>query len=230
VNGFSCDQDKGFKSIGYLIRAKTKLTMKTPIILFITFLFTACSSYDFVIESDYSYEGNFTKYRTYDFAINESFGGTDTDKLVIEKYLKRTLQAGGYNMKERRPNLIVFYTFFYDDFEFGGYNQPQFQGWLRSNYHDDAVVFKKDTLATGELADTHVENVSRFDENYDRVKYELREGTILISLFDPRRKLTVWQGYASGVFGPNQEKNERVMKSAIVQIMDEFKLTAFGAS
>ncbi len=217
--------------IGYIVVSQSQHNMKTAIItVLIILLFGSCTSYDFVIESDYSYNGNFNRYKTFDFAVNESFGGSDDDKLVIEKYVRRTLQAWGYNVKERKPNLIVFYTLYYDDFVFSGYNQPQFQGWLRSNYHDNAVVFKKDTLATGELKDTYIENVRNSDENYNRISYQLREGTILISLFDPRKKLTVWQGYASGVFGQNQEKNERVLKSAIVRILDEFKLTAFGAS
>lgn len=204
--------------------------MKTPVIILIVLLLGSCTTYDFVIESDYSYDGSFNRYKSFDFAENESYGGSGNDKLVIEKYVKRTLQAWGYSYKEKRPSLIVFYTLYYDNFVFSGYNQPQFQGWLRSNYHDKAVVFKKDTLETGELKDTYVESVRNVDENYNRITYQLREGTILISLFDPRKKLTVWQGYASGVFGQNQDKNERVLKSAIVRILDEFKLTAFGAS
>jgi len=193
-------------------------------------LIASCSSYDYIVESDYSYDGDFSKYRSFDFIANASFAGTDDEKVIIEKYLNSTLNAWGYDHKPKRPGLLVVYTVFYDDFYMKGFDQPNFQGWLKSNYSDKEVVFKKDTLPDGRIEEIYATEAVRKTESYKEIKYSLREGTILVSFFDRRKHKTVWQGYASGVFGQDKIKNERILRSAIVRIMDEYKLLAFGSS
>lgn len=204
--------------------------MKITCTSLLFFLLISCSTYDYVVESDYSYDGDFSKYRSFDFIANQGFTGTQGEKIVIEKYLKSTLSAWGYNYKPKRPGLLVVYTVFYDDFYMKGFDQPNFQGWLKSNYSDKEVVFKKDTLPDGRIEEAYAAEVGRTTESYKEVKYALREGTILVSFFDRRKHKTVWQGYASGVFGEDKTKNERILRSAIVRIMDEYKLLAFGTS
>lgn len=192
-------------------------------------LLASCSSYDYVVDSDYSYDGNFGRYKSFTFGSNQSFTGSDVEKELIEKHLTGTLSSWGYNRTERKPGLMILYSVYYDELSFTGFDQPQFQSWMRSNYSEKQVVFKKDTLADGSLEEvlSPMEHYSS-EDSYQKVKLKLREGTILISLIDRRRHKVVWQGYASGVFGPDSQRNERVMRSAIVRIMDEFKLLAFG--
>ncbi len=191
---------------------------------------SGCSSYDYVVESDYSYKGDFNKYNSFVFAQIEGFPGTTNEKDVIEKYVKNTLTAWGYTHESRRSGLIVFYTVFYDDFNFKGFNQPDFQAWLRSNYSDKEIVFKKDTLPDGSIAEAYARGAKYYKEYYNIESYIMREGTVLISFVDRRKRKTVWQGYASGVFGEDSDKNERIMRSAVIRIMDEYKLLAFGSS
>ncbi len=191
------------------------------------FIFS-CSSYDYVIESDYSYKGNFNKYKSFAFVYNKDFGGSPHDREIIEKYLSGTLKAWGYEKKDKRSSILIFYSLYYEDMNFQGFNQPDFENWVRWNYSNDEVVFKKDTLKIRNLVGTPVDTeLTMWDQVYDKVNYELQEGTILISLYDRKKHKTVWQGYASGIFGKDQFKNERIMKSAVRRIMDEYKLLAF---
>ena len=194
----------------------------------IILLLSACSSYDYVVDSDYNYRGNFDRYKTFAFAQNEGFGGTVADKDLIEKYLQRTLNSWGYDLQDRKPNLVIFYTLYFDDLKFRGYAQPEFISWIRENYGNKDLIYKKDTLDNSE--DSYSRFYSNKDESYDRERLELREGTILISMFDRRKQATVWQGYASGVFGEDKERNERVIKSAIIRILDEYRVLAFQSS
>ncbi len=205
--------------------------MRTLSALVIITVLSACSSYDYVVESDYSYRGDFDKYRSFGFANIEGFPGTKNEKELIEKYVKSTLVAWGYKQESRRPGLIVFYTVFYEDFNFKGFNQPEFQAWLRSNYTDKEVVFKKDTLPDGSIEEAYAGSSRRYyKEYYNQQNYAMKEGTIMVSFVDRRKRKTVWQGYASGVFGEDSDKNERIMRSAVIRIMDEYKLLAFGTS
>lgn len=198
-------------------------------LLFVLLAFS-CSTYEHVVDSDYSYDATFHKYKSFYFASNTSFSGSEEEKTLIEKYLKNTLQAWGYNYQDKRPNLLVYYSVFYEDFVFPGYNQPQFQDWLKENYADQKVIFKKDTLPDGNVVDTYVEGGNYHEEDYEKKVVSLKEGTILITLYDRRKHKSIWHGYASGVFGSDQDKNERIMKSAVIRILDEYKLMAFGAS
>ncbi len=214
----------------YVERLLKPFSMKTLLAAVIILILSGCSSYDYVVESDYSYTGDFNKYDSFEFAQIEGFNGTVEEKEVIEKYVKNTLTAWGYSRETRKPGLIVFYSVFYEDFSFRGFNQPDFQAWLRSNYSDKDLVFKKDTLPDGSLTEALRGGARYYKEYYDSEDYIMREGTVLISFVDRRKRKTVWQGYASGVFGQDTEKNERIMRSAVIRIMDEYKLLAFGSN
>ncbi|MEP1095993.1 MAG: DUF4136 domain-containing protein [Cyclobacteriaceae bacterium] len=204
--------------------------MKVTGIILTSLFILSCSSYDYVVESDYSYGGDFHKYKSFVFAKNDGFRGTESEKEIIEKYVKGTLTAWGYDYKPKRPGLLVLCTVFYNDFQLKGFDQPNFQGWLKSNFSDEEVVFKKDTLPDGRIEEVYAPEAGQKPESYKEIRYALREGTVLVSFFDRRKHTAVWQGYASGVFGDDKTKNERILRSAVIRIMDEYKLLAFGSS
>ncbi len=205
--------------------------MKASALVLVLLLVVTCSPIDYIVESDYSYHGNFHKYRSYNFASNMNFPGSEDEKEVVENYMKSTLSAWGYDLSDRRPDLLVFYAVFYDDLRFQGFEQPEFQTWVKHNFANKEIVFKQDTLPDGGIEESYVDKDRLYTkEDYDPVLYTFKKGTILISLFDRKRRKTVWQGYASGVFGEDQERNDRIMRSAIIRIMDEYRLLAFGAS
>jgi len=108
-----------------LIRTKVPL-MVLSIILFLS----ACTSErEFIISSDYSYDGNFRKYKTFDFMNNTSVDSLFNEELV-ERTIIRRLNAQGYDQQSRKPDLVITYSIFRDDFYFSGFDQPNFNTWV----------------------------------------------------------------------------------------------------
>lgn len=175
-----------------------------PVYLSIILVFTGCFNMkEYVVESDYSYYGKFKKYQTFNFL---NFTNPEIDSTmknpVIEDAIKSRLELQGYRMAVKNPNIIVSYKLFYDNFRFQGYEQPDIEEWSKS---------EEET------------------EEYSPVKYELKEGTLLILLWDNQREKAIWQGYASGLFGnPYVTNNERYLKRAVRSIFDRYRFFAEG--
>ena len=176
----------------------------SSIVLFlaIAILASCSSSKDYLIESDYSYHGKFRKYKTFTFVEQ---GNNSEDPAVfnpiIEDAIKYRMKLQGYKYTDKKPNLLVSYRMFFEDFGFMGYNQPDIEAWAKR------------------------ENI---DENYDPIEYELRKGTLLVLLHDRKKRRVIWQGYASGVFGNKEFNNERYLKRAVRSIYDQYRFFAEG--
>lgn len=167
------------------------------------FILTGCFNFkEYVVESDYSYYGKFKKYKTFNF-LNFTNPDLDTTMYnpVIEDAIKSRLELQGYKITDDNPNIIVSYKIFYDSFKFQGYEQPDIEEW----------------------ADKEDES-----EEYEPIKYELREGTLLVLLWDNQREKAIWQGYASGLFGNPYLNNDRFLKRAVRSIFDRYRFFAEG--
>ena len=177
---------------------------KSAIALFvIAILVSGCFNFrEYTVESDYSYYGKFKRYRTFNFLnyTNPDVDSTTTNP-IIEDAIRSRLELQGYKMSDKRPNLIVSYKLFYDNFNFQGYNQPEIEEW----------------------AEREDEN-----EEYDPIKYKMSEGTLLILLWDNKREKAIWQGYASGLFGNPYTNNDRHLKRAVRSIFDQYRFFAEG--
>lgn len=185
--------------------------MKTPLTLTILFVAiivaSSCMRRDrYLIESDYSYRADFRKYKSFCMANNmQADGDSSMSNPIIEREIKNRLELHGYKMTQKKPSLLVFHKIYYKDFKFQGYNQPE--------------VNKDNWIPKEELDEK---------EGYDPVKYSLREGTLLIQLVDTKRDITIWQGYASGVFDENALNNERYLRRAVRSIFDKYGFFADG--
>jgi hypothetical protein len=157
---------------------------------------------EYVVEADYSYHGKFKKYKTFNF-LNYTNPNTDTTfkSQVIEESIKSRLELQGYRLTTENPNIIVSYKLFYDNFRFQGYEQPDIEEWTKRGNEN---------------------------EEYQPVKYDLREGTLLILLWDNQREKAVWQGYASGLFGNPYANDERNLRRAVRSIFDKYRFFAEG--
>lgn len=176
--------------------------MKRLYILIIALLFLAgCYSYrEYPVEYDYSYHGKFKKYKSFAFLQNSSsLKDTTVSQEVIEDIIKSRLQTQGYNYKLEKPNLLVSYKIYYDSLNFRGYDQPDIETWVK---------YEKDL------------------EEYSPRKYDLRKGTLLIQLYDRKQERSVWQGYATGVYGNIYFNNERQLKIAVRSILDRYQFLA----
>jgi hypothetical protein len=155
-----------------------------------------------VVESDYSYRGNFKRYNSFCFAkVAQADGDSSMNNPVLANAIKSRMELQGYKLTQKKPSLLVFYKVYYKDLKLQGYVQPEIENWVK-NEDDEA--------------------------KYDPVKYSLREGTLLIQLVDARRNNTVWQGYASGVFDQKSLNSEKYLKRAVRLVFDKYRLFARG--
>jgi len=180
---------------------------------------------DMIIDSDYSYNGRFKKYKTFDFfrEVNESDSSRFNAKL--EDALVNRLEAQGYKRKEKRPDLLIGYKIYYSDLKFKGYYQPELDIWVKNTGGE--VIDKIDTLESErELSREEKRNIR--SENYEGYFNEMKNGMLLINFFDRKKEETVWQGYASGIFYFDDRYGYNDFKKPASRILDEFRVVAEG--
>lgn len=180
-----------------------KNTLTLSLIIFLIVL-SSCMRREYVLEYDYDYKGNFKKYSSFNFMRNAKIDQDSAElayKPLLEEAIKNRMEILGYKLSEDKPRLLVAYSIFYDNMKFRGYLQPELEKWVEKATDEDA---------------------------YDPVKLELKEGTVLVQLIDTKKNNTVWQGYASGVFGYSYANNERHIKRAVRSIFDQYRIMAEG--
>ena len=90
---------------------------------------------------------------------------------------------------------------FTDSLNFNGYNQPDIEEWVKGQNQN---------------------------LEYDPLKYNLKSGTLLIQLFDRRQNRSIWQGYATTLYGGIDFQNQRHLKNAVISILDKYRFWADG--
>lgn len=178
-----------------------KSTATTLSIVTLVLIVSGCFSYrEYPVEYDYSYHGKFKKYHTYAFLENaSSISDSSVSNQIIEKVIQDRFSVQGYKLKKDKPNLLVSYKIYFDSLNFQGYDQQSIEDWVR---------------------------YSRSTEDYDKHEYVLKKGTLLIQLYDRKQDRSVWQGYATGVYGNIYFNNERQLKIAVRSILDRYKFLA----
>ncbi len=163
---------------------------------------TSCLGFkELPVEYDYSYKGNFKKYKTFELMKPLALWDSTSNSEVIEKSIAARMKFLGYKKTSTRPHLLVSYKMFVDSLRFNGYNQPEIETWLKNR---------------------------RDDVNYDRKKYNLKTGTLLIQFYDRRQNQSVWQGYATMLYGSIDYGNERHVRNAVISILDKYRIWADG--
>ena len=171
-------------------------------ILVLFALLTSCLGYkELPVEYDYSYRGNFKKYRTYDLMKPIGLSDTTMYNEAVEKSILSRMKFLGYKQSDHRPHLIVAYKMFPDSLTFNGYNQPEIENWVKGRDED---------------------------LRYDKQKFSLKSGTFLSQFFDRRQNRAVWQGYATTVYGSIDFNNSRHMRNAVISILDKYRFWAEG--
>jgi hypothetical protein len=170
--------------------------------LFLVIVLSSCLGYkELPVEYDYSYRGNFKNYRT--FEIMRPVGLTDSSmvNMVIEKSIISRMKFLGYKQTDHRPHLIIAFKMYQDSLKFNGYIQPDIEQWVK----------------------TRNENL-----DYDKQKFSLNSGTLLIQFYDRRQNRSIWQGYATTVYGGIDFHNNRHLKNAVISILDKYRFWADG--
>src|SRR5688572_33489307 len=93
----------------------------TPLLLLALIALGSCLGYkELPVEYDYSYKGNFKKYRTFD--IMKPAGIVDSSMMneVIEKSIVSRMKFLGYRQVSNKPHLIIGFKMFNDSLKFNG--------------------------------------------------------------------------------------------------------------
>jgi hypothetical protein len=178
----------------------------------ISLAFTGCfASREARVESDYSYTGNFRRYRTYDFITGQGLAA-DTSRLgeVLREAIRTRMRVQGYRPARSRADLLVNFRVFEGDMRFRGYAQEDLTRWV----------------TTGVVEDDETPKESR--QGYKPVKLLLTEGTLLVTLIDNKTNRAVWNGYASGVTVPPGAQGELVLKRSVRSIFDRYQIFTEG--
>lgn len=176
----------------------TKLYLPALVLI----LFSSCLGYkELPVEYDYSYRGNFKKYKT--FEMMRPVGANDTTMVneIVEKSIVSRMKFLGYRQTDSRPHLIIGFKMFNDSLRFNGYDQPDIEEWVKNQNND---------------------------LDYDPRKLNLKTGTLLIQFFDRRQNRSIWQGYATTLYGSINFNNDRHLRNAVISILDKYRFMAEG--
>ncbi|MGV3540590.1 MAG: DUF4136 domain-containing protein [Rufibacter sp.] len=157
--------------------------------------------------SDYSYNGAFHKYKTFNFVTHAS----PTDSLsqqnyeVLKKFIRERLEIQGYEFTDQKPDLLVSYYLYFSDLNMKGYEQEEFDVWLMNN-----------------------EEPAQDHDPYRPVKLYMSQGTLLVTLLDHKKQNAVWQGYTSGVLADKNQESTAYLNRAVRTIFDQYRVFRKG--
>ncbi|WP_082684807.1 DUF4136 domain-containing protein [Hymenobacter sedentarius] len=159
------------------------------------------------VDSDYSYRGNFRHYRTYDFVTGTGLTA-DTSRLgtSVREAIQQRLQAQGYRLARRRPDMLVNFRVYQGDMNFHGFAQEDLTQWIKRNIEETDDTPKEER------------------QGYQPVRLLLAEGTLLLTLIDVKTNRAVWNGYASGVSVPEGPMGEIVLRRSVRSILDRYRV------
>jgi hypothetical protein len=160
-----------------------------------------CNSLRLMVDNDYSYDTDFTTYKTYNFLNCE----IDTSYICseIQDAIRRQMQARGYDVADEGPGLLVSYSIIQERVNYKGYDQPSLDRWV---------------------------NRYEYEDTYKAQNYNYGGGMILVSLLDAESSRLIWRGYASGVFSKKVRKPVNYYRNVVRTIFDQYPLFAAGVA
>ncbi len=175
--------------------------MKKYLLIFAcsTVILTGCNSLKYLVDNDYSYDTDFSTYKTYNFLdceIDTSYICTE-----IQDAIRRQMKARGYKLTNENAGLLVSYGIIPERVQYKGYFQPSLDRWV--NKYDS-------------------------DETYKPQTYNFGSGMILVSLLDAESSQLIWRGYAAGVLNKKVSKPNTYYRSVVRTIFDQYPLFAAG--
>lgn len=183
------------------------------IIAFAGLLLTGCASVAY-IEKDETV--NFSKYNTYAWLdTKEKEEGKNTSTLTeqqVRKAVDEELAKQGWKMTTRQPDVLLSYDVLVEK----TVKQDQEPVYSRSFTR---TFFNPYTRRWG-----YIYYPSRF-MGYDRSAYEVREGTVTISMIDAATDKTVWQGWTTDEINSRNLTGKEIQAS-VKSIFRKFDVAA----
>jgi len=160
-----------------------------------------------LVESDKALNQDFGKFRTFDFSslivhdldVHVYFLDDFVLKSQLREAIQEELMGLGYRRDNNNPDLIVNFRVFEEPTTLKG-----FEGYGRSYW--------------GNI---------KYRQISDLTTYDVKAGTLLISLLDRKNAQVVWQGFASGLIDNDKFiKDKATIRQAVNLIMDEYGVRA----
>jgi len=186
----------------------------SSLLLLMTFLLSGCfTQKDYIAEYDFNYNANFKRYKTYGF-MKSSISDTTEFYNAIEKTIASRLGSQGFRFQDDKPDLLINYKIFFDEVKYRGYQQPDFDSWLK---RQGTQVVEKDD-------DEDERKLTNKDENYNNIKYSENSGMLVIFVIDYKKGNTVWQGYTAAPFDYLSPNIQSDLTRATYRVMDQFRI------
>ncbi|HEX6171059.1 MAG TPA: DUF4136 domain-containing protein [Chitinophagaceae bacterium] len=158
---------------------------------------------DIQVESDKALNKDFGKFKTFAFASmidsNLEAGLYFLNDLVFKSQLREAVQEElmglGYRMDKKNPDLVVNFRVFEEPTTLKGFEGYGSSYWGNQKYR-------------------HIS---------DQTTYDVKAGTLLVSLLDKKDAQVVWQGFASGLIDNDKFiKDKATIRQAVSLIMDDY--------
>jgi hypothetical protein len=165
--------------------------------------FTFAQKAQIRVESDKVVNQDFSKFKTFDFS---SMIDSDLEtglyflndlvfKSQLREAIKEELMGLGYKMDKTNPDLIVNFRVFEEPTSLRGFEGYGTSYWGNASYRQIS----------------------------DKTTYDVKAGTLLVSLADKKNSQVVWQGFASGLIDNDKFiKDKATIRQAVNLIMDEY--------
>ena len=126
---------------------------------------------------------------------------SDRNDETIKSAIASHMRFLGYKQKDKKPDLLLYHKVFYDSLKFKGYVQPDIEEFVKR-------------------PNSKVE--------YNPLDFKLSKGTLLIQIFDRKQEQSIWQGYATEVYGQVDFADVRDVRNAVRSILNKYQFFAEG--
>lgn len=168
---------------------------------------TTFAQKNITVESDKLLNHDFTKYKTYAFSSmvdsDLEVGFYFLNDLKLKSQIREAIQDEmmglGYKIQKGTPDLVVNFRVFQEPVTLSGFDGYGTSYWGTNKYRQIS----------------------------DKATYEMKAGTLLVSLLDTKGGQVVWQGFASGLIeGDRFIKDKATIREAVNMVMDKFGVRA----
>jgi Domain of unknown function (DUF4136) len=163
-------------------------------------------SRDLRVEYDYSYHGQFKKYKTYNY-LKQSLPEPSNSNGLVETHISARLNFLGFTIDDK-PDVLVSYQIITDSMRMNVYAQPPVGHWAsRASFvqHGDDNLFR-----------------------YNKRSVDKKDGAIMIQLIDTRTNTQIWHGYTLMTYRKMDYDNSMHVRSAVVSILSQYNVWADG--
>ena len=174
----------------------------------ILFSLSACkSSREMPFGHDYSYQGQFKKYTTFNF-LKQSLPDSSNWNDIVETNVVARMNFLGFSISEDKPDLLISYQIISDSLRLNTYVQPAVGMWVnksRANPAGGDDLFR-----------------------YNKKSIYRKDGSIMIQFIDTRANTQIWQGYSLMHYHNINYSNSSHLSKAVVSILNQYQVWADG--